>query len=74
MRNSITGVLVGFMTALAVVAAYLTAASVVWSALAVLVLVMGYVALYARMVRHHWCSPITFLLVRPARRLTEQRA
>ena len=74
LRNSITGVLVGCMTALAVVAAYLTAESVGWSALAVLVLVMGYVALYARMVRHHWCSPITFLLSRPARRLTEQRA
>jgi hypothetical protein len=30
---------------------------------------LGYVALYARMVRHHWCSPIAFLLCKPVSEL-----
>jgi hypothetical protein len=30
-----------------------------------LVLMMGYVSIYARMVRYKWCSPINFLLVKP---------
>ena len=66
-RNSVTGLLVGCMTLPAVVAAYATAGSVWLSVLAVLTLAMGYVALYARMVRHHWCSPIDFLFIRPVR-------
>jgi UDP-N-acetylmuramyl pentapeptide phosphotransferase/UDP-N-acetylglucosamine-1-phosphate transferase len=61
-RNSITGVLIGFMTLTAVVLASLTHASVAWSVAAFLVLSMGYVAIYARMVKHRWCSPISFLL------------
>ena len=64
MRNSLTGLLVSFMTALAVVVAYLTATSVWQSAIAVLVLVLGYVTIYSRIVLYHWCSPIHFLFVR----------
>lgn len=64
-RNSITGALIGFMTLSAVVLANLTHDSVAGSALALVGLVLGYVAVYARMVRHHWCSPIAFLLVKP---------
>jgi hypothetical protein len=26
---------------------------------------MGYVAIYARMVKHRWCSPISFLMGKP---------
>lgn len=32
---------------------------------AILVVVLGYLTLYARMVRHRWCSPIAFLLEKP---------
>jgi len=66
-RNSITGVLVGFMTLTAIAMANLTHDHAALSAIAFVVLGLGYVAIYARMVRHHWCSPIEFLLVKPAR-------
>jgi UDP-N-acetylmuramyl pentapeptide phosphotransferase/UDP-N-acetylglucosamine-1-phosphate transferase len=65
-RNSITGLLVGFMTLTAIVLASASQASVPGSALAFVALALGYVSLYARMVRFHWCSPIEFLLVKPA--------
>jgi len=61
-RNSITGALIGFMTLTAIVLASLTHASVGWSATAFVGLALGYVTIYARMVKHHWCSPISFLL------------
>jgi len=60
-RNSITGLLVGFMTLTAIVLASETQASVLGSALAFVALCLGYVSLYARMVRHRWYSPIKFL-------------
>ena len=65
MRNSMTGLLMGGMTIVAVVLAGITIHSVWLSALALLGLVLGYVALYARMVRYQWCSPIAFLLTKP---------
>jgi UDP-N-acetylmuramyl pentapeptide phosphotransferase/UDP-N-acetylglucosamine-1-phosphate transferase len=64
-RNSITGAMIGFMTLTAVVLASLTHASVAWSVAAFVGLSMGYVAIYARMVKHRWCSPISFLLGKP---------
>ncbi len=65
-RNSITGLLVGFMTLTAIAAADIIMHSAWQSAMAFLALFLGYVAMYARMVRHHWCSPIQFLMVKPA--------
>lgn len=65
-RNSITGLLVGSMTLPAVVLAILTQARVLSSVLAFVAFGLGYVLLYARMVRFGWCSPIKFLLVKPA--------
>ncbi len=64
-RNSITGLLVGFMTLTAIVLASETQASVLVSALAFVALCLGYVSLYARMVRHRWYSPIKFLFHKP---------
>jgi UDP-N-acetylmuramyl pentapeptide phosphotransferase/UDP-N-acetylglucosamine-1-phosphate transferase len=64
-RNSITGVLVGLMTLSSIALAYLTVTSIFLSALTFVGLALGYVSVYARMVRHHWCSPIAFLLVKP---------
>ena len=65
-RNSITGGLIGLMTMTAIALASLTHVSVSWSAAAFVGLSLGYVAIYARMVRHHWCSPIAFLLIKPS--------
>ncbi|WP_194945235.1 glycosyltransferase [Limnohabitans sp. DM1] len=62
--NSITGVLIGFMTLMAIVLANLSYASTAVSALVFVGLGLGYVAIYARMVRHSWCSPLEFLLVK----------
>jgi UDP-N-acetylmuramyl pentapeptide phosphotransferase/UDP-N-acetylglucosamine-1-phosphate transferase len=66
-RNSITGALVASMTVTAIVAANLAYDSAALSAVAFVALALGYVALYARMVRHYWCSPVHFLLVKPIR-------
>jgi UDP-N-acetylmuramyl pentapeptide phosphotransferase/UDP-N-acetylglucosamine-1-phosphate transferase len=60
LRNSITGVLVGFMTLVAILIAFVVNQSSFFSLLAVIALSMGYVAIYARMVRFKWCSPIFF--------------
>lgn len=64
-RNSVTGLLAGGMTLTAVVLANLCMHSVLLSLAAAVALALGYVAVYARMVRHRWCSPISFLLVKP---------
>jgi UDP-N-acetylmuramyl pentapeptide phosphotransferase/UDP-N-acetylglucosamine-1-phosphate transferase len=66
-RNSLTGALIGLMTMTATFLASLTYDSFISSALLSMVLSLGYVTIYARMVRHHWCSPITFLLVKPVK-------
>lgn len=67
-RNSITGILIGLMTLSAIILANLTFTSVCASAVVFLALVLGYVTIYARMVKHRWCSPISFLLIRPVSR------
>jgi len=67
MRNSITGALVSSMTVTSIIAANLFYDQVATSAAAFAVLALGYVTIYARMVRHHWCSPIDFLLIKPVR-------
>lgn len=69
-RNSITGVLVGSMTCVAIVVANLVHDSVSLSMAAFLALGIGYVAVYARMVRYHWCSPVKFLLDKPIHKLS----
>ncbi len=66
-HNSITGVLVGLMTINGVLLASFFYDSALASALLTLALSLGYVAIYARMVRHHWCSPLTFMLVKPSK-------
>lgn len=64
-RNSITGALIGLMTVTAVVLASLSYSSGPMSVFLFVFMCLGYVAIYARIVRHHWCSPIAFLLVKP---------
>jgi UDP-N-acetylmuramyl pentapeptide phosphotransferase/UDP-N-acetylglucosamine-1-phosphate transferase len=65
-RNSITGALIGLMSVTAIVLASLTHASVAWSAAVFVGLALGYVGIYARMVKHHWFSPLKFLFLTPA--------
>ena len=70
-RNSITGVLIGLMTLTSIVLANWVQSSA-WSSFVVLViLVLGYVAIYARMVRFRWCSPVVFLLNKPRKAVVE---
>ena len=64
-RNSITGLLVGLMTLTAGILANFVYQSVWMSLLILILLMMGYVSIYARMVRYKWCSPISFLMVKP---------
>lgn len=63
-RNSITGVLVGLFTLVAVVVANLVYDEYWLSVSAVVGLALGYVAIYARMVKHRWCSPLDFLFAK----------
>lgn len=66
-RNSMTGALIGLMTLTSVVLANLFYTSA-WASTGVfLILALVYVAVYARMVRHRWCSPLAFLLVKPVK-------
>ena len=61
-RNSITGVAVGLMTLAPVIVVSQTYHSSILTQLACVSFVVGYISLYARMVKHYWCSPIHFLV------------
>jgi UDP-N-acetylmuramyl pentapeptide phosphotransferase/UDP-N-acetylglucosamine-1-phosphate transferase len=64
-HNSITGLLVGLMTLTAGILANFCYQSV-WSSFIILfVLIMGYISIYAKMIRFKWCSPINFLFIKP---------
>jgi len=69
LRNSVTGLVLAIGTIPAVFAALLVLHSPALAAMSCLGFAVGYVAIYARLVRFHWCSPITFLFVRPNRTL-----
>lgn len=67
LRNSITGLLLAIGTVPAVLVALFAIHSTQLAVLSCLAFALGYVSIYARLVRFHWCSPITFLFVRPDR-------
>lgn len=69
LRNSITGLVFAIANIPAALVALLVVNSPAFVALACLGFALGYVTLYARLVRFHWCSPITFLFVRIDRRM-----
>jgi UDP-N-acetylmuramyl pentapeptide phosphotransferase/UDP-N-acetylglucosamine-1-phosphate transferase len=54
MRNSVTGLFVGLLTAGSIFLASATSTSVIWSMIAFVGLAFGYVIVYVRMVRHKW--------------------
>lgn len=64
--NPAAGLLLALMSLPAIVVAYAVRDSIVWGASMSLVFMLGYVALYARLVRFHWCSPLAFLLFKPS--------
>lgn len=66
--NSIGGFLLALLTLPPVIFAQQFYARTDLCLVAIVVLVLGYLSLYARMVRHHWCSPIAFILEKPALR------
>ena len=64
LRNSVTGLILAMATLPAVLVALIVVNNTMLAALSCLVFVLGYVTLYARIVRFQWCSPISFLFVR----------
>jgi UDP-N-acetylmuramyl pentapeptide phosphotransferase/UDP-N-acetylglucosamine-1-phosphate transferase len=66
MTNPVTGLLLALMSVPAVLAAYAVHGHTLIAATFCVVFMLGYVTLYARLVRFHWCSPITFLLFKPS--------
>jgi len=63
-RNSLAGLLVAAGNVVPAALALAVHHSTALSALAVLFAALGYVALYARLVRFRWCSPLAFLMGR----------
>ena len=55
------------MSVPAITVAYTVQHSTAWGVTMSLVFMLGYVSLYARLVRFHWCSPLAFLLLKPTR-------
>ena len=68
-ENAWTGLLLAWMTFPAVVVAYVVRAQPLLAACMCLVFMLGYVTIYARLVRMHWCSPLQFLLFKPVQRM-----
>jgi UDP-N-acetylmuramyl pentapeptide phosphotransferase/UDP-N-acetylglucosamine-1-phosphate transferase len=66
-RNSLVGIFMGLMSLASALMANLIYSNTLYCVIASLVFVIGYVSVFARMVRHHWCSPIGFLILKPSR-------
>ena len=66
-RNSFVGILMGLMSLASALMANLIYGNTLYCVIASLVFAMGYVTVFARMVRHHWCSPIGFLILKPSK-------
>jgi UDP-N-acetylmuramyl pentapeptide phosphotransferase/UDP-N-acetylglucosamine-1-phosphate transferase len=62
LRNSITGALVGLMTVTAIMIAYMVNQNKFYSIVGVIALSLGYVAIYIRMIKFRWYSPVAFLV------------
>ena len=64
-RNSFVGFFMGMMTLASALMANLIYDSTIYCVITSLLFALGYVAFFARMARHHWCSPIGFLFLKP---------
>ena len=67
-ENAWTGMLLACMTVPAVLVAYGVRSESLLAAPLCVVFMLGYVTLYARLVRMRWCSPLAFLFFKPAAR------
>jgi UDP-N-acetylmuramyl pentapeptide phosphotransferase/UDP-N-acetylglucosamine-1-phosphate transferase len=67
-RNSLVGILMGLMSLVSALMANLIYDDTLYCVITSLLFFLGYVAVFARMVRHHWCSPIGFLILKPRRK------
>lgn len=65
LANSMAGILVSVATLIAATLAQFTMHSTLLSLIALVLMSLAYVSLYARIVRFRWCSPIKFLFVKP---------
>jgi len=65
LRNPVTGMVLAVMTLPAVAVGLLVLNSTWLGAAACVLFALGYITLYARLVRFKWCSPVTFLLFSP---------
>jgi UDP-N-acetylmuramyl pentapeptide phosphotransferase/UDP-N-acetylglucosamine-1-phosphate transferase len=66
-RNSLVGIFMGLMSLVPAISANFIYDNTLHCIITSLLFVMCYVAVFARMVRHHWCSPIGFLILKPSR-------
>ena len=64
-KNSLVGILMGLISLALVVMANLMFDATIYCVITSLLFVLAYVAVFARMVRHRWCSPIGFLILKP---------
>ena len=66
-RNSLVGIFMGLLSLFSAFMANLIYDNTLYCVITSLFFVLGYVAVFARMVRHHWCSPFVFLILKPSR-------
>ena len=61
-KNSLVGVLMGLMSLTSAFLANLNYDNTLYCFISSLLLILGYLTFYARMIRHHWSSPIDFII------------
>jgi UDP-N-acetylmuramyl pentapeptide phosphotransferase/UDP-N-acetylglucosamine-1-phosphate transferase len=64
--NSLVGILMGLMSLAPSFMANLIYENTLYCFIMSLLFLLGYVAVFARMVKHRWCSPIGFLFLKPS--------
>lgn len=73
LHNPATGLLLALMTLPALVTAFMYRTDSLMAMLASALFMLGYVTLYARIVRFHWYSPFAFLFFKPAQSRLSKR-
>jgi UDP-N-acetylmuramyl pentapeptide phosphotransferase/UDP-N-acetylglucosamine-1-phosphate transferase len=66
-RNSLVGVLMGLNSLFSAMIANFIYDTTIYCVIASLLFATGYVTFFARMARHHWCSPFGFLIFKPTK-------
>jgi len=64
-KNSLVGIIIGLTNLIPAIVAYYSYESTLFCLIASLIFVFLYVAIFARMVKFYWCSPIAFLILKP---------